>query len=535
MKKLVTAHILALLACIACGAFLAYLLGQDLNWDLLNYHWYNPWALLHHRLLFDIQPAGGVSYNNPFLDLPSYLLRTHFRPIIAGTILGGIQGINGWLVFEITHTILKTRIKAYLLRFSVALTIGLLSLFGAASISELGNSMGDNLTSLFILAALLLLMLSFDRFNKSKHARYLRICGYFLGGMAIGLKLTSLVYVIPLFLCGLLITGNYKTKIRESLWHALAISIGVITSAGYWYFEVWRAFGNPIFPFYNAVFKSPYYWNVNLFDTMWFPTNFFDKVFYPLTFTHLPGDSTKPLFRDPRLAVLLVIVLVAIGYLLIQKLILKVRPRLRASRQEGAFLIFIIISFIIWEKEFSYYRYLLPVELLSLAAIALLAYKLINSTKLATVIIAFLFSLITLYTIPLNWGRIPWQPYNFGPDLKGQLSHVNGTVLMAPTNPLGFLVPYLPAHTRAISVADFNALTAAEKKLIMSDIHRDESNHKSFYAIETANGVNETKYFREVGFINGKCSPLDTYVGQYLYNGALKYKICKLVKIQDNS
>lgn len=529
MKQKTTLHLLALAACMFAGALTTYKLGQDLNWDLLNYHWYNPWALVHHRFLYDIQPAGGGTFINPFLDLPNYLLRTQFKPVLAGMLLGAIQGINAWLIFEIANNLLRNYITRYAYRFGVALAIGIVSLFGSTSISELGNSMGDNLTSLLILAALLLLLLSLDIIKKPAQARLLRISGYVLAGMAVGLKLTSLVFVIPLFIGGLLIKGDYRTKIRESVWHVLAMAGGLLVTTGYWSFELWKHMANPIFPYYNGVFKSPYMPNVNLSDTVWFPTNLVDKLFYPFTFAHVSSNPLRPYFRDPRIAVLFVIVLAAGAYWLAQRFAAKSWPKIRLTRKEGVFWIFVILSYVFWQKQFAYYRYLLPVELISLTAIALAVYKVIHNKKIATCLLVITFGLITAYTIPVNWGRIPWQPNDFGPDLSDQLSRARGTVIMAPSNPLGFLVPYLPAGSRAVSVAAFDTLTPAQRKLVVSTIRHDKSNRKAFYGIETTNGTAlETKYFREAGFVNDTCYPLDTYAGRYLYGGALNYKICSL-------
>ena len=48
----------ALLACclapLCFGAFAAFVLQQDANWDLRNYHWYNPYAFLNGRWDVDI-------------------------------------------------------------------------------------------------------------------------------------------------------------------------------------------------------------------------------------------------------------------------------------------------------------------------------------------------------------------------------------------------------------------------------------------------------------------------------------------------
>jgi len=45
-------------------------LGQDVNWDLQNYHLYDPYAWLHDRLTLDIAPAQMQSWHNPALDVP---------------------------------------------------------------------------------------------------------------------------------------------------------------------------------------------------------------------------------------------------------------------------------------------------------------------------------------------------------------------------------------------------------------------------------------------------------------------------------
>ena len=43
-------------------------MGQDANWDLLNYHLYNGFAFLHSRSARDLLPTGLQSYLNPVLD-----------------------------------------------------------------------------------------------------------------------------------------------------------------------------------------------------------------------------------------------------------------------------------------------------------------------------------------------------------------------------------------------------------------------------------------------------------------------------------
>ncbi len=46
---LVNRHFLLVL-CLIVGGTVSVLLGQDANWDLKNYHLYNPFAFLNDRL-----------------------------------------------------------------------------------------------------------------------------------------------------------------------------------------------------------------------------------------------------------------------------------------------------------------------------------------------------------------------------------------------------------------------------------------------------------------------------------------------------
>src|SRR5262245_58134644 len=66
----------SLLLCLLIAATISVLLGQDANWDLRNYHLYNPYAFLTGRFWTDLMPAGLQSNFNPLLDLPYYLLAT---------------------------------------------------------------------------------------------------------------------------------------------------------------------------------------------------------------------------------------------------------------------------------------------------------------------------------------------------------------------------------------------------------------------------------------------------------------------------
>jgi hypothetical protein len=57
----------------ALAMFMAWRLGQEVSWDLRNYHFYNAYFLLDNRFTRDIEPAGVQTYFNPILDIPFYV------------------------------------------------------------------------------------------------------------------------------------------------------------------------------------------------------------------------------------------------------------------------------------------------------------------------------------------------------------------------------------------------------------------------------------------------------------------------------
>src|SRR2546423_11295898 len=65
-------------------------MGQDVVWDLKNYHLYNPWALLNGRLDVDIAAAQLQTYYNPVLDLVFYGLTRLIRSARA------VAFVMGW-------------------------------------------------------------------------------------------------------------------------------------------------------------------------------------------------------------------------------------------------------------------------------------------------------------------------------------------------------------------------------------------------------------------------------------------------------
>ena len=64
---LIKKNIVLLLACFFILGLTSLYLGQDINYDLLNYHFYAGYALLHLNLKQDFYISNFMGYTNPTL------------------------------------------------------------------------------------------------------------------------------------------------------------------------------------------------------------------------------------------------------------------------------------------------------------------------------------------------------------------------------------------------------------------------------------------------------------------------------------
>lgn len=141
----------------ALATMLGYALGQDLNWDLLNYHFYNPYQLLGGRLDRDIHVAGVQTFHNPLLDLPFYAaVRAGVPPVVFFVSLSAFHGVALWAVHRITVMLVPAAYSS--LAHAAGMLAALTAAAGAGFHSGIGSTMGDNTVAVPLLVALLLLL-----------------------------------------------------------------------------------------------------------------------------------------------------------------------------------------------------------------------------------------------------------------------------------------------------------------------------------------------------------------------------------------
>lgn len=443
-------HLVVFILSIFLGGLLALHVGQDISWDLQNYHFYNPHAFITNQPLTAVAPDSPVTYANPLSDLPSYLLIRHLSPQTAGFLLGMIQGINIWLVFEIAYLVLRKKIDKRRLRAAVAMSVALVSCFGAVTFSEFGGTMTDNLTSIFVLLGVFLLLHSMQ---SKRRADQLRIAAYISVGVAVGLKLTNSMYMIGLLASGLAIASNWRLRGKQFFINVLAVLAGMLAISGFWYWKLWSAFGSPLFPFYNTVFRSPYYSAVDFVDTRWIPKSVLHVLLEPFYFVSSNSlVAAENVFRDGRLLMALVLLLlVGVVYAVGRW---RKWTTIQIPRETVVLGVFFIASYVVWVSKFGYYRYFLVGELVAVVVIAVAVYTLIPKAKLATIVLGVLLCTLLLTTKPLNWGRISWQPTWFGLTEASFVELDGATVFVANQPTASFVIPYFPDSSRTVMIGD---------------------------------------------------------------------------------
>jgi len=162
--------------------------GQDTNWDLRNYHFYNPFAFLFNRMGQDIAVGHVATYYNPLMHLPFYWAVTSFSPKIIGFMLGVMAGFNVWLLYGIARQWIGLPRRDWTVWACVG--VAAVGASGAMNRAEIGTSFGDNIMSLPVLAAIWLVLRFRARFSVSLRSGWpiVATAGLLIGS-TLGLKL----------------------------------------------------------------------------------------------------------------------------------------------------------------------------------------------------------------------------------------------------------------------------------------------------------------------------------------------------------
>jgi hypothetical protein len=143
-------------ACTVQAILLNYVLGKDMAWDLLNYHFYDGFSALNNRFDQDYFAAGSQAYFNPYSYIPFYaLVRLGLSGLAVGTILAAIHSVAPWLTYELAWSVSPSAERGE--RLLIALFATVLAVMNPILLQQIGSSFSKITTAGFVLGGWLLL------------------------------------------------------------------------------------------------------------------------------------------------------------------------------------------------------------------------------------------------------------------------------------------------------------------------------------------------------------------------------------------
>lgn len=431
----------------------AFALGQDANWDLLNYHLYTPLAWLDGRLDQDIAVAQLQTWHNPLLDVP-----------FAWMVQAGASGwaMTLWLslpAFVALFAALRLMDALWPEHRSLLRTLaaGAVAATGVAAWSGTGSSLNDAYVGAGMLSALWWIVAS--RGRRGPWATWLPV-GLLAGAVA-GLKLTAAMYCIG-FAAAALVAG----PVRELPSRIVALAAGglfaVLVTWGPWGWRLWEQTGNPLFPYFNDWFHSPDAPQLPNKDVRFLAKTWSDALLTPVHLLRTSTRFSELEIKDPRL-LLGMLALFAWSALIWRGR----RARLAGSepsavattaRETGNFaavLAFVAVSYALWLAMYGIYRYLYPLELIFAVAIFGMLSMLPSPRWRAGAMLIAAFLIFDQTKLPI-WAQQPFRDPMV--DVRFPPLPPRSMVLISSWEPVGHAAAFLPRDVPVVSV--YNNLMA---------------------------------------------------------------------------
>jgi hypothetical protein len=260
-------------------------------------------------------------------------------------------------------------------------------------------------------------------------------------GLGVGLKLPTQIFAVGVCFGLLFVPGPFARRFFLSFVCGLGIIAGFAVTGGWWLWEMWTHFGNPLFPYFNDVIRSPWALPESYRDDRYVPKTLVDALVLPFRFFVDAKIAGEIPFRDGRmLAAYVILIATAIMLLLkrFEKTATLAQPYADVFAVRYLAAVF-VLSYVVWLMLFAIYRYMLPLEMLApLMVVGCLAFWPVRRQRqLAVAIGALGFMVITVQ--PGTWGRIPWAG-----GLGGKLVDVTAPEILRPAETMIIMTGYAP-------------------------------------------------------------------------------------------
>jgi hypothetical protein len=517
--------------CIAVAGLVSILKGQDANWDLQNYHFYGPWAWWHGRLAAtDIAAAQLQTYHNPALDLPFYaMVAQDWPPRLIAFVLAVPAGVGAFVLGKIVALLFPGEVRGGrallpILAFAIGIT-------GAVGGGGVGTTMNEWPAALLVLVALWLLLRAIVAAPGATIPAPTMVVAGLACGLGAGLKLTVVTFVVGLgvaLLCRRPLRDAWRDGVREAMLFGAGVAGGLAVAIGGWSWTLWSQFGNPLFPYLNQWFKSPWWYDVSVSARAYGPHDLAGWLSLPYElFRPRVFFVAEVAYRDARIPTLCTLTLATVAFALVaHALSPAARQRWHGARVAAAtwrFVgIFWLVSFVLWAAQFSIYRYLLPLELLTGALIVGLMRTLLPARTLPVAVTILALAIIGTTRWP-DWGHVDFGTRWF--DIRMPVVAPDALVLLASDAPMAYLLPFMPASARHVGA--YNNINRPESatRLATQMANTIREHAGPLYSLVHDDRMAATVYAAHgLVPVPGGCAPVPTNIGTDAV------KLCRLAR-----
>ena len=470
------------------GVCLSCYFQYEIISDFENYHYYLPWAFVHDKTFSFIALAAENSYHNPLADLPTYFIVEHFNdhPIVLSAYNGFFYGILMFVFYQLCRLITSRSIHLFF--------IMLLAMTGFAAMAQIGTSSNEITVSIGVIFGLYLIYR--EVFVRRSERLYIFFCAGFSLGAMLGLKLTVIIYCLALGLTLILFYKKWQKPLHVIITFALGGLAGFCAVYAWWGIILWHNMENPMFPYLNNIFKSPYYADKFLTYSDFYEKKWWEYLVFPYiaSFQRNIQVVSEAYMLDARMAAGYTLLLAAVVWMIVKKNVREVCTK----HQNLVFLaVFAVLSYIGWMEIFSIIRYAIAFEVLISLFLVLFFFK-IKPQGLYKFVVWASMGLIALFVL---LSGLPYKSW-------GSRRHFTQIVSIEPLN--------LPKKSLLLCLSPGIGVAAAK----IAEAHPDVliANEVSTFTLPDTEMYNKIKQYQKNSQFTAYLLALKTSVNAFDYH-----------------
>jgi hypothetical protein len=447
----------AYLVCVGLALACNYVLGKDMAWDTLNYHLYLGFSALNDRFAQDYFAAGPLAYLNPYAYVPFYaMVRSGLPALLICSIFAAVHSIILWLSFELGVAVCPSK-DGYTRAFAGSCAAAL-AFMNPILMQQIGSCFADITTAELGLGGWLLLA------GAVKLPRTSRVlCAGLIIGAASALKLSNALLAIAAIAMLAMLPLGWRGRIRHGFLYGISLAVGFAVVAAPWSYRLAKTFGNPMFPLFNSIFRSPEFstestGSANRFipesigDALWRPIAMID----PVRMVH--EELSAPDLRYALLITLVIALILRWGWRRLGKEVPPPRnPQLSESTRVLAALgCGLSVYWILWLSVSGNSRYVLAMACIAAAVLVGLLFRLFYSRPTMRnyfLAIIFICQAFQLYMgAEYRWNGVPWGGQWFDISIPQKLKTEPNLYLSLSMQSNSFLAPFLAKDSGLVNV-----------------------------------------------------------------------------------